>query len=138
MRLLGLLLVTAACHAQAQMYKCVDERGVTRYTDSAAPGCKEVAIRGSPPISGSIQAPSEDLARKEAEFRRRQVEREEGAAREQQAAAQRCMQLRREQTILATSRRIVRMNEKGEATYVEDAARDQRLADVQRELARCP
>ena len=138
MRLLGLLLVAAACHAHAQMYKCVDARGVTRYTDAAGPGCKEVAIRASPPISGEIQPPAEDLARKEAEFRRRQVEREEGMAREQQALAYRCNLMRREQSALTTYRRIVKIDEKGEREYVDDAVRERRIAELQRELARCP
>jgi response regulator RpfG family c-di-GMP phosphodiesterase len=138
LKLLGIVLVTAACHAQAQMYKCTNERGVVQYTDKPGAGCKEVAIRPSPPISGSLQAPSEDLARQEAEFRKRQLDRDTSVTQERQALAQRCTQMRREQSLLMTSRRLVRMNEKGEATYVEDAARDQRLADIQRELGRCP
>lgn len=40
--------------AAAQVYKCVDARGVTHYSDKPQPGCKggPVDIRGSPPISG--------------------------------------------------------------------------------------
>jgi hypothetical protein len=120
------------------MYKCVDARGVTRYADAGGPGCKEVAIRASPPISGEIQPPAEDLARKEAEFRRRQVERDEGMAREQQALAYRCLQMRREHSALSTYRRIVKIDEKGEREYVDDAVRERRIAELQRELARCP
>jgi hypothetical protein len=120
------------------MYKCTSERGVVQYTDKPGAGCKEVAIRASPPISGALQAPSDDLARQEAEFRKRQLDRDAGVTQQREALAQQCTQLRREQSILATSRRIVRMNDKGEPTVVEDAARDQRLADIQRELARCP
>lgn len=120
------------------MYKCVDARGVTRYTDSPAPGCKEVAIRPSPPISGSIQPPSEDMARQEAEFRRRQVEREESAERDRQVFAQRCVQMRREYGVLSTSRRVVRIDDKGAREYMDDGVRDRRMAELQRELARCP
>ena len=138
MKLVGILLLAAACPVQAQMYKCTNERGVVQYTDKPSPGCKEVQIRASPPISGSLQAPSEDLARQEAEFRKRQLDRDQNVSQEREAHSARCVQLRREQGILTTSRRIVRMNDKGEPTFVEDAARDQRLADVQRELARCP
>jgi hypothetical protein len=120
------------------MYKCTNERGVVQYTDKPGAGCKEVAIRPSPPISGALQAPSEDLARQEAEFRKRQLDRDSSVTQDREALAQRCIQLRREQSILATSRRIVRMNDKGEPMVIEDTARDQRLADLQRELARCP
>ena len=40
-RLLVLALVLFASGASAQtIYKCVDARGVTRYTDQPQPGCK--------------------------------------------------------------------------------------------------
>ncbi|HUQ75803.1 MAG TPA: DUF4124 domain-containing protein [Burkholderiales bacterium] len=137
MRLAALLLFVAL-PAQAQMYKCVDQRGVTRYTDAAGPGCKPVDIRGSPPISGAIQPPAEDLARDEADFKRRQRERESNDLRERQALEQRCVPLRREQAVLSSGRRLQRINEKGEREYLEDAVREQRLAQLQRELAGCP
>jgi hypothetical protein len=130
--------MVAACPVQAQMYKCTNERGVVQYTDKPSANCKEVDIRGSPPISGSLQPPAEDLAKEEAGFRKRQLEREQGDTKQRQALHERCNQLRREQTTLNTSRRVMRMNEKGEPAFVDDAAREQRLADIQRELARCP
>jgi hypothetical protein len=138
MKLVAALLLLAAFGAHAQMYKCTDERGVVQYTDKATAGCKEVAIRASPPISGSLTPPADDLARQEAEFRKRLIDRDAGLTQERQALVERCSYLRREQGILTTSRRIVRMNEKGDPTFVEDAARDERLADIQRELTRCP
>jgi len=134
----GVLMGALAGHAQAQMYKCTNERGVVQYTDKPGAGCKEVAIRASPPISGALQTPADDLGRQEAEFRKRQLDRDASVTKEREALAQRCTLLRREQSLLATSRRLVRMNDKGEAVFVEDAARDQRVADIQRELARCP
>jgi len=135
---LALALAAAPAPAPAQMYKCVDAKGVTRYTDSPAPGCKEVAIRASPPISGAIQAPSEDLARQDAEFRRRQLERERNAERDRATLAQRCIEMRREYATLAHARRVVRYNEKGEREDLDDGAREQRVAQLQREMARCP
>lgn len=138
MRLALLTLVLVACPVQAQMYKCVDAKGVTRYTDSPGAGCKEVAIRGSPPISGAIQPPSEDLARQEAEFRRRQLEREESADRDRTSLAERCIQMRREYAALSNARRVVRFNEKGEREYLDDSVREKRVAELQREIARCP
>jgi hypothetical protein len=137
-RLIALALALAAAPVSAQMYKCVDAKGVTRYVDSPGPGCKEVAIRGSPPISGAIQPPSEDLARQEAAFRRRQLEREQGAERDRAALAQRCIQMRREHAALSNARRVVRFNEKGEREYLDDGLRERRVAELQREIARCP
>jgi hypothetical protein len=138
LKLLGILLVAATCHAQAQMYKCTSERGVVQYTDKPTAGCKEVDIRPSPPISGALQPPSDDLARQEAEFRKRQLDREASDTQARQAQVERCARLRREQTVLNTSRRIVRANERGEREFMDDSVRDQRIAELQRELAGCP
>jgi hypothetical protein len=133
------LLLAIALPAQAQMYKCVDERGVTRYTDEAGARCKPVDIRGSPPISGGVQPPGGgDLPRQDADFKRRQLEREKAAAREKQALTERCARLRAERGTLSTGRRLARINDKGERVYLEDADRDRRVAELQRELAACP
>ncbi|HWI35244.1 MAG TPA: DUF4124 domain-containing protein [Burkholderiales bacterium] len=138
MRLAAILLLAVACPAQAQMYKCTNERGVVQYTDKPGPGCKEVDIRPSPPISGALQKPSEDLVREEAEFRKRQIDRDASLAEERKAQAERCGRLRRELTLLNSSRRLVQIDERGERIFMDDSARDQKVADLQREIARCP
>lgn len=120
------------------MYKCTNERGVVQYTDKPGAGCKAVDIRPSPPISGALQTPSEDLARQEAEFRKRQIDRDASQAEERNAQVERCVRMRRELTVLSTSRRMVRINERGEREFMDDSARDQKVADLQREIARCP
>src|SRR5207244_1553457 len=102
---------------QAQMYKCVDARGKTQYTDQPLEGCKESAIKPSPPISGAVRVPQEDFARQEAELRQRQIEREASAAKErdQQAAlAARCVRLRSELGMLQNTGRIFTRNAQGE------------------------
>jgi hypothetical protein len=137
-RLAAALLLLAAFGAHAQMYKCTDERGVVQYTDKAMAGCKEVAIRPSPPISGSLKPPAGDLARQEAEFRKRQIDRDASQTRAREALLGRCVQLRRERDVLGISRRIVRMDEKGERQFMDDKVREQRLAELDRELAPCP
>jgi hypothetical protein len=137
-KLAALVLALVAAPAAAQMYKCKDERGVVQYTDKPIAGCKEVEIRASPPISGTLQAPNEDVAKQDAEFRRRQIERDKRAGAAQQAQVQRCSELRREYSMLNTSRRVVRMNESGEREFMDDAVRERRLAELQRDLAGCP
>lgn len=42
------LLLTAPPAAFAQLYKCVDARGKTQYSDKPLPGCKAAAVRGEP------------------------------------------------------------------------------------------
>jgi len=137
-RLCALALVLAALPAQAQVYKCVDETGKTRYVDQPSAGCKEAAIRGSPPISGRITPPGGDVAREEADFRRRQNERAIEEDKERRQLAQQCARLRREYAMLSTGRRLVRINEKGEREYVDDAVRDRRAAELEQELRGCP
>jgi hypothetical protein len=137
-KLAALALLLLALPAQAQMYKCVDEHGKTRYSDQAGAGCKEVDIRPSPPLSGHIQPPDSDLAREEAEFRRRQNERANEEEKQRQQLAERCARLRREHTMLASGRRLVRLNDKGEPEYMEDGARERRVSELEQELRACP
>jgi hypothetical protein len=138
---LGILVLLIAFDADAQMYKCVDERGATRYADQPGPGCKPAAIKGSPPISGEVRAPREDFAGQEAELRRRQLEREAAAAQERQARealAQRCARQREEYNMLASGMRVFNRNEKGERVFVDDATREQRIAKLQQDMRGCP
>src|SRR2546422_8821888 len=60
MRTLALTVLLLACApAYAQMYKCVDSRGVTHYSDKPMPpSCKggAVKIRATPPTGTSAQS----------------------------------------------------------------------------------
>ena len=139
---LFLLLVLFPLPGFAQMYKCVDERGVTQYSDKPRPGCKEVDIRSSPPLSGTAPRPTQDVNRDEADFQRRRIERERAeqkAASQRAALERRCAALHTELQRLATTRRLVTVDAKGERTEVDDATRNARMATVKAEIARqCP
>jgi len=137
-RTLALLLLLVPLCAQAQMYKCVDERGKIQYTDKPQAGCKQAAIKPSPPLSGEVRPRGEDFANDEAAFRRRQLEREAKDANERQALEQRCARLQRERVVLSSGRRIARYDAKGERVFMDDAVRDQRLAQLEQELRGCP
>jgi len=63
MKTLALAVLLLACApAYAQMYKCVDQRGVTHYSDKPLPpSCKggEVKIRATPPTgTGAPSVPA--------------------------------------------------------------------------------
>ncbi len=64
--------------ARAQMYKCVDARGVTAYSDKPCRDGKgkEVDIRGQPPISGEVTPYREDMKAAERDFQHRQAKQE--------------------------------------------------------------
>ena len=140
------LLVAAALlallpAANAQMYKCVDARGVTFYSDKPQPGCKgdKVDIKASPPLGGgpAPRAP-QSFAGQDAEFKRRQIERDQAEQQEKQQVAMRCAKLRNEYSVLASGGRIYQRNSLGERVYLEDSTRDTRLAQLKEEMRRCP
>jgi hypothetical protein len=131
----------AALPAQAQMYKCVDERGVTHYTDKPPPGCKsarEVDIRPLPPVGGSVRPRAEDLKREEHDFQRRRAEQESAEAKNRADLERRCRQVRSDIARLSSQRRVAVTNQQGERAYLEDAERERRLERLRGELRGCP
>ncbi len=141
MRIAALALLLAAAPASAQMFKCVDERGVTHYTDKPRPGCKggSVDIRPIPPVSGKAAAPrAPDVAGQDADFKRRQIERHDAEALEKAALAERCARLRREHSWLTSGGRISHTDAQGNRVFVDDATRDARAGQVKEQLRTCP
>lgn len=135
------LALLAVPPAAAQMYKCVDERGVTHYSDKPRPGCRgsEVDIRPSPPISGSLTPYKEDLKAAERDFQRRQAQRvrEEAAlARKREQDQRKCTSLKVEYGRMTSGRRITTVNAQGERVFLEDEAREKRAARLREEIAR--
>ena len=134
------LLLFATCPSHAQMYKCVDERGVTHYSDQPRPGCTggKVDIQAIPPVSGEVAPRVTPVPQQDADFKRRQMEREQAEARDKAALEQRCARLRQEHGALASGTRFYKFNAQGERVYLEDAARDARLVNLKEELRACP
>jgi len=136
-----ILLLAVPGAAWAQMYKCVDEKGVTHYSDKPRPGCKggPVDIRSIPSLSGSEPAaPKQDLRQQDAEFKRRQLERAEAEAAGKAEQDKHCARLRREHALLGGGTRVSRILPSGERVYIDDAARDARLAELKEALRGCP
>ena len=135
-----MLLLLAAIPAWGQMYKCVDERGVTHYTDKPQANCAggQVDIRPIPPVSGKEAPRSSSLAGEDAEFKRRQIQREQAEAREKALLQQRCTTLRSEYALLNSGIPIIKSNERGERVYLEDATRDARMAEIKEQMRVCP
>ena len=93
---IALALLFAALPAHAQMYKCVDERGVTHYSDKPRPGCKggEVDIRPIPPAGGEVRPRTEDWSERDRDFRRRQIQQEQAVQKDRAAGERRCAEVR--------------------------------------------
>ena len=128
--------------AHAQMYKCVDANGRVVYADKPQPGCKggTVNIQSSPSISGEGVTPPSvpKTAEQDADFKRRQVERERQEGLEKSAQQERCQRLRQEIAWLSAGTRIARINDAGERIYMDDAAREARLNQLRQAQRGCP
>jgi hypothetical protein len=142
--LLAAVAVLVSASAHAQMYKCVDDRGVTHYTDKPGPDCKgdKVDIRPAPPLSSGPDGRKENLAEQERQFRQRQMDqtrKDQDEARRADKQKRDCSRMHAEYQRLTSGRRLARVNEKGERVYVEDAERDRRAAQLKNDIARnCP
>lgn len=127
--------------AQAQVYKCVDERGVVHYSDKPRAGCKggPVGIQPIPPLSGQVSKPqSSNPSQDDADFRRRQIERERQESYEKAAQMERCTKVRQELAWLSSSGRVARIDDAGERVYMDDATRQSRLAQLKQAMRGCP
>jgi hypothetical protein len=136
---LAFSLLASGAFAQT-MHKCVDKRGVTHYSDKPLAGCKgaEVKIQGQPPISGTLSPPRQDSGQDERDYQRRKMDEErirEAQRNTREKMDQQCAQLRAQLEGLESGRRIVRFDEKGEPSYVEDEERNQRAAKLRDEIA---
>jgi hypothetical protein len=109
--LAAMLLVSFPC--AAQMYKCVDKKGVTHYTDVPLPGCK-----------GGEADDSRARAQAEASLRA--------------AAERRCSALRLEHARLSSASPLAQINADGERVYLPEELKDQRLAEVREAMRACP
>ena len=130
-RLLAALLVLASANAGAALYKWVDEKGVTHYTEEPPPDRKatKIEIRNDGPAPKSEKP--ESWKDKEVEFRRRRLEKERSDdaadAQAKKAAAvrhQNCVRAQDALDTLAHGHPVYRVNEKGERVYMEEAERD--------------
>ena len=137
---LGALLI--AFPATAQMYKCVDQRGVVHYTDKPTPGCKggPVDIQPIPPLSGQATKPQSpnSTAQQDADFNRRQIERERQESLGKAAQQERCARVRQELAWLSAGTRVSRINDAGERVYMDDATRESRMAQLKQQIRGCP
>lgn len=140
--LLVVLLATAAAVLGATLYKWVDERGVTHYSETPPAKQKAQEIQIQPPPPSGVestkppQAPPKTWQQKalEAQLRRETAERQEEAeqarAREvERQRLERCLWARQTLHTLQMQRPVYQLNEYGERVYIDDA---KRAAEIER------
>ncbi len=150
---LGVMPFTALTPgAQAQIYKWVDEKGVTQYSTTPPPGKGQKIINTPAPVPGAAAKPAakqKTWQEKEVEFRERRAnaevkgnkEAEERAAAQLAAAEKResCIAARTDLQAMTEQRPVFSLNERGERVYVEDKERPRLIENIKRVIARdCP
>lgn len=133
MRLAALLLALCPLMAAGQVYKWVDEKGVTHYSENPPPDKKATKVETGPAVAPT---PSPDWRQKEIDAKRRGIERkrlDEAAQRkeehEEQVRKGRCRSAQRDLDVLRAERPLYHVNEKGERVFLEDKNRP---AEIQR------
>ena len=129
--------------ATAQVYKWVDEKGVTHYGERPPQGKKaqpvEQHLANPSPAPGKTAAP--DWKAKELEFRGRRIESEQADAKQQQqdaALRNACNEARDRLVRLKSARGIYRLDEKGQRVYQSDEERRASTAQLEQQIAqRC-
>ena len=125
--LLWLALAAVAPPASADMYKWVDEKGVTHYSENPPPDGKATKMETKP--SGPAGAPSalpESWKQRELESRQKRIKEESDRAGEDNRAAarkRRCLQAQREIDVVQSARPVYSVNERGEKVYLDDKDR---------------
>ena len=127
------MLVLLPLAAAAQMYKWVDEKGRTVYSEQPPPDGKaatKLDIRTSP---GSPAAPT-DWKQKEMDARTTRITKEQKdqneKAQEQNVTSARrnnCIESQRQLDIAQAQRPVFEVNEKGEKNYLDDTARQRQI-----------
>lgn len=128
----GLAVLAAlvlASAAGATTYKWVDANGRTVYSDQPPPGDVKVERVGAAPPPANPEA-ARELANREAEFRKRQMERVQDTKKAEKARADAqklgdfCAQARAQVAGLRNADlAMVRLNEKGERVAMDESAR---------------
>jgi hypothetical protein len=137
--LLWALLVPAS----AQVYKWVDEKGVTHYGERPPQGrnAQEVRERLANPGPAPGKAVEPDWKERELEFRGRRIEAEQAETRQERqetADRQACNRTRDRLVQIKSALRLYRLDEKGERVYQSEEDRQGAIAQLERQVTeRC-
>ena len=137
-------LLLGAMTAGAQIYKWVDAKGVTHYSEKppADGKSKSVELREATPRSTGPGAPapaSASLKDQEIEFRKRQLVRDQAEANAAQEKAGRdaaCKKSRAQLINLQNTSLMYNLNERGERVFMSAAERDASVARYEAEVNR--
>ena len=139
---LAILLLLSSLSSHAALNKWIDADGKVHYSDTTPTDVTVKKIRGSSapdpitPVSG-VSAPK-TLAEREAEWKKSQQSKAEAEQKatqkkeEENLKQKNCESSRSNLAGLQNSQIIVKYNEKGERSYLDESARAQRIEETQK------
>lgn len=131
-------------NAHAGVTKWVDSEGKVHYSDAPPPETKTESVRN---ISGKGQTEApvtyspKSYAEREAEMKKSRLEKEEAGKKKAQeetnanAKQANCEAARQNARSIEEGGRVFTYDEKGERNYLDDATREQRLAEARKAIA---
>lgn len=137
---IGVILVLLSGTVYGQLYKCVGPSGNVEYASVCPPGTRQqdTGIRNTPG-AGTAAAPQKSVAERDADFRKRQMEKQETAAKQEKKSAEEeqhqrsCESSRSYLASLKSGARISRTDPMtGERSFLEDADRAREIDVAQR------
>ena len=140
-RLIGVILVLLSGTAYGQLFKCVDKSGGVEYASNCPPGTKQEAtgIRNAPGAAPGAAASHMSIAEREAEFRKRRIEQQEAASKQEKKTAENtqrkreCDSARSYLSSLTSGARIAHIDPNtGQRVFLEDKDRQKEIADARR------
>jgi hypothetical protein len=143
--ILLIVLLAATMAVSAQTYKWKDASGATQYSDTPPPpGAKDVQqlgrVPGPPTPAASAGTAPKTYADRDAEFRKRQTEKQEADAKrakaqeDEQIRSRHCEQAKTHLAALEAGARVTRYNDKGERVVLDDAGREGAKAEAQKAI----
>lgn len=144
--LLLLLMSLLASNAYAEVYKWVDSAGKVQYGDQPPPVNKiqKLKVENAPVATQSANGEKAPAAKtmmdKEIEFRKRRVESEEAQKKQDKQVYEakqkqdNCINARGNLRSMQESGRIVKYDEKGERTFLDDGAVQQAVERAKKEV----
>jgi hypothetical protein len=141
--LIALAVAFAAAMPAHAIYKWVDEKGVTHFSEDPPPdGRKSQKIEPKVTPPSSDAKPMESWKQREQESRKSRIEKDQKdeyqKAKSQNNAAERqnrCLYSRRELHVLEKQIPVYSVNEKGDKTYLEDKDRPAQIAKWKQAIA---
>jgi uncharacterized phage protein gp47/JayE len=132
-RAIALAVAMAACAASAQqMYKWVDEKGVTHFSETPPPDGNKGATKIEVKPGGSEKPGADNWRQRDLESRQRRakegVEEESAKRAEESQRAGRCSEAQRQVDGFTNNVRVYHLDEKGQRVYLDEKQRETELA----------